>query len=116
MIVGEVLRLHPSDFVTTNRSWRTVQPRALKQVKGYGFGLIVVIDLKQVFNGLHLHVQFFLDLSFKTGFQALSGFLLSARELPVPGKMASLRPSRDEELSVFPNKTCGHMKMGRGHW
>jgi hypothetical protein len=30
----------------------------LKQVKGYGLGLIVVIDLKQVFDGLHLHVQF----------------------------------------------------------
>jgi len=96
-------------------SWRTVQPRALKQVKGYGLGLIVVIDLKQVFDGLHLHAQFFLDLSFKTGFQALPGFLLSARELPVPGKMASFRPSRDEELSVFPDQTCGHMKMGLAH-
>jgi hypothetical protein len=27
-------------------------------VKGYGFDLIVVIDLKQVFDGLHLHAQF----------------------------------------------------------
>jgi hypothetical protein len=88
----------------------------LKQVKGYGLGLIVVIDLKQVFDGLHLHAQFFLDFSFKTGFQALPGFLLSARELPVPGKMAAFRPPRDEELSVFPDQTCGHMKMGRGHW
>jgi hypothetical protein len=58
LIVGEVPRLHPWEFITTNRSWRTVQPRTLKQVKGYGFGLIVVIDLKQAFDGLHLHAQF----------------------------------------------------------
>ena len=58
MIVGEVLGSHPSEFITTNRRWRTVQTRALKQVKGYGLGLIVVIDLKQVFDGLHLHAQF----------------------------------------------------------
>ena len=111
LIVGQFLGVHPSDFVTANRGRRTVQPRTLKKVKGDGLGLIGVIDLNEVCDGLHLHAQFFADLSFNTGFQALSGFLLSARKLPVPAKMAFLRPSRNENLSVFPDQTCGHMKM-----
>jgi hypothetical protein len=116
LIVDQFFRRYPSEFSTTHRRWRTIEPRTLKQVKGDRLGLIVVIDLKQVFEGLHPHAQFFPNLSFKTGFQTLSGFLFSARELPVPCKMAALRPLRDEELSVFPDQTCGHVKMGFAHF
>jgi hypothetical protein len=56
--VGEVFGSHPSDFVTAYGSRITAKPVAQKQVKGYGFDLIVVIDLKQVFGGLHLQAQF----------------------------------------------------------
>ena len=57
-VVGEVFGSHPSDFIAPYRSRITAKPVALKQVKGYGLGLIVVIDLKQAFDGLHLHAQF----------------------------------------------------------
>jgi hypothetical protein len=103
LVVGQFLWLHPSEFITTQGRRGTVQPVALKEVEGDGLALIVVIDLKKAFDGLHPHAQFFPDLSFKTGFHALSGLLLAARELPVPGKMASLGPPRNEKLSVFPD-------------
>ena len=112
---GQFLGFHPLQFITAYGSRFALQPVTLKQVQGDGLGLIIVTDLKKVFDGLNLHGQFFPDLSFKTGFEALSGFLLPARELPVPCKMAALRPPRDQEFSVFPDQTCGHMKMGFVH-
>ena len=115
LVVGQFLGLHPSDFVATQGHRRTTQEVTLKQVEGDGLGLIVMIDLEQMCGRLHLYGQFFPHLSFKTGFQTLSGFLLAARELPVPSKMAALRPPRDEEFSVFPEQTSRHMKMRFRH-
>jgi hypothetical protein len=102
-IVGQFLGPHPSEFLAAQRRWRAAQPGTIEQVKSDGLGLIVMTDLNKLLDGLHAHVQFFPDFSFKTGFQALSGFLLAARELPVPCKMAALGPLRDEELPVFPD-------------
>jgi hypothetical protein len=103
LIVGQFLRLHPSELVTTQGSRRPFQPITLKQVKGDGLALIVVVDLDQVLYSLHLHGQLFPKFAFKAGFQALSGFLLASWELPVPGKVAARRPPRDEEISVLPD-------------
>ena len=111
LIVGQFLRLHPSELITTQGSRRPFHPVTLKQVKGDGLGLIVVIDLKQVLYSLHLHGQFFPEFAFNAGFQALSGFLLASWELPVPGKVAARRPPCDQDISVLPDQTRSHMKM-----
>jgi hypothetical protein len=111
LIAGQFVRRHPSEFIATQGSGCTAHPLTLKQVEGDGLALIVVIDLEQVLDGLHLHGQLFHHLSFEAGFQGLSRLLLPARELPISCKMAALRPSRDEELSIFPDESRGHMKM-----
>jgi hypothetical protein len=101
--VGQFLGPHPSQFIAAQWLWRAAEPRTIEQMKGDGLGLIVMTDLNKLLEGLHPHPQFFSDFSFKTGFQALSRLLLAARELPVPCKMAALRPLRDEELPLFPD-------------
>jgi len=114
-IERQVLGLHPSKVGTTQRSRRALHPVTLKEVQGDGLGLIIVIRSKHLFDGLHLQGQLFPHLSFKTGFQALSGLLLAAREFPIPCKMSALRPPRDQELATFPDQACGDMKMGFTH-
>jgi hypothetical protein len=56
------------------------------------------------------------ELSPQGVFVSLSVLDFASRELPVSCKMASLWAPRDEELSVFPDQACGHMKVGFRHW
>ena len=115
LVSGEFIGFHPSDFVAADRSRGAAQPSTLKEMKGYGYCFIFMIDLQKKFFNLYRNPQFLLHLSFKARGEAFVFLLLAAREFPVALEMASLGPSGDQNLSVAEDKTGGHVEMGFGH-
>ncbi len=115
LVIDEFIGLHPSDFITANRSRRAAQPNTLKEMKGYGLRLVVMVNFQKKFLSPYGDSQLFPYFPFQARGEAFVFFLLPTGKFPIAPQVARFGPSRDQDSSVMPDKTRGHVEMRVGH-